>query len=188
MQDQITPPERWLPVVGFEGFYEVSDQGQVRSLPRIVEHPGSAKRRRHLMHVRGRMLRQTPNKDGYLVVKLYRAGRKWTTPVHRLVLEAFVGFAPVGHEVAHWNRAPADNSLQNLRWATRLENHADQVRHGTRVLGERCGRSKLTRSDVVEIRALLAEGVQCATIARRFGVRQQSIWQIKAGRTWKHVQ
>jgi hypothetical protein len=114
--------ERWLPVVGWEGLYEVSDQGRVRSLDRIV-HTKAGWSRRH----QGRTLRSLQC-HGYQTVELTSGHR---VSVHRLVLEAFVGPCPDGLECCHGVGGPSDNRLSNLRWDTRSENMYDRCRHGT---------------------------------------------------------
>lgn len=114
--------ERWKPVVGYEGIYEVSSSGLVRSLPRL----DSIGRR-----VGGRMLTILPHPSGHRQVKLSRDGRTVQGKLHRVVLEAFAGPAPLGCEVLHIDGNPADNSIGNLRWGTRSENMLDRVRHGT---------------------------------------------------------
>lgn len=117
--------ERWLPVVGYEGLYEVSNMGRVRGVDRLeVTKAGYTRQRR------GKVRSLKQNRDGYMVVMLSREGKRRTVKVHRLVLEAFVGPCPEGHEACHYNDDPADNRLQNLRWDTRSENLLDQVRNG----------------------------------------------------------
>jgi hypothetical protein len=120
-QDQITV-ERWLPVVGYEGLYEVSDWGNVRSLDRI------SRRGRTL---RGRPLAQTKCIYGYLSASLLKNGERKLVKIHKLVLEAFVCPRPEGMEVCHNNGHGADNRLSNLRWDTHASNNRDRVKHGT---------------------------------------------------------
>lgn len=115
--------ERWLPVPGFEGAYEVSDWGRVRSLNRIVTTKTGIKRR-----YQGRVLTPFASPSGHLRVNLGPAGKLL---VHRLVLEAFIGPCPSGQECCHDDGDPANNHLGNLRWDSRSENHLDRVRHGT---------------------------------------------------------
>lgn len=114
--------ETWLPVLGYEDSYEVSDLGRVRSLPRR-----DARGRRR----RGMLLAPRTNARNRLAVALYRDRVRADFQIHRLVLEAFVGPRPEGLEGCHWNGDPTDNRLVNLRWDTRKANSADSVRHGT---------------------------------------------------------
>lgn len=113
--------EQWRPVLGYEGYYEVSDFGRVRSLDRI-----GAQGRRY----QGTILAQMRGRTGYRQVNLHCSGQV-THLVHRLVLLAFAGPAPEGMEVRHRNGDRADNTLANLAWGTHLENMRDQREHGT---------------------------------------------------------
>lgn len=113
--------ERWLPVVGYEGAYEVSDKGRVRSLDRV-----NARGHR----LRGRELRPGKHSRGYLVVNLAGPEGIRQHLAHRLVLDAFVGPQPEKHAL-HWNDVPDDNRLDNLRWGTPSDNGRDSVRNGS---------------------------------------------------------
>jgi hypothetical protein len=119
--------EIWKDVPGYEGQYQVSNEGRVRSLDREIEQMsrwGSPYRRK----VDGVILRPGRMPAGHMSVSL---GRFNSQCVHKLVLLAFVGTAPDGHECLHENGDPADNRLENLRWGSRADNIRDAVRHGT---------------------------------------------------------
>jgi hypothetical protein len=121
--------ERWLPVVGAEGRYEVSDLGNVRSVDhrvRLVCHGVETTRQVH-----GRKLRPAPSRSGHLSAVI---GKGNTRLVHQLVLEAFVGPRPVGFETLHLNHQPADNRLENLVWGPRSENLRMDWAAGRRVV------------------------------------------------------
>lgn len=118
--------EKWRPVVGYEGAYEVSDQGRVRSVDRL----GSGRWGERVY--RGRVLRGSEHPvDHHVRVCLYRDGARERVFIHRLVLDAFVGPQPVGMEACHNNGDPTDNALRNLRWDTHSENLRDKRKHGT---------------------------------------------------------
>lgn len=115
----------WKPVVGWEGLYEVSDCGQIRSLGKtVVTKRGVVKK------YAGRALRQYPNSKGHLKVWLIRDGYRSHPYVHSVVLEAFVGPRPVGQQGLHFDDIPSNNSLENLRWGTPTENLRDCIRNG----------------------------------------------------------
>jgi hypothetical protein len=109
--------ERWLPVPGFEGMYEVSDMGRVRSWKRWGVDGA-------------RILKPHPDGDGYLKVALHRDSKRFDVAIHRLVPLAFIGPPPQGHEVRHLDGDPANNHLSNLRYGTQFENAQDRVAHG----------------------------------------------------------
>lgn len=119
--------EEWRAIPGFEGRYEISDQGRVRSLDRIVRRFQYGKWADQ--PVRGRLLKQSRAKSGHMVLMLGR--RSGIVLVHRLVLEAFSGPPPPGCECCHNNGDSTDNRIKNLRWDTRSGNNFDRVRHGT---------------------------------------------------------
>jgi hypothetical protein len=103
--------EEWRPIPGFEGLYEASNLGRIRS-PR-------------------RILKQRLNNMGYPVVELSKNGRSRESLVHRQVIKAFQGDPPPGMECRHLNGVSIDNRIENLAWGSRSENTADQVVHGT---------------------------------------------------------
>lgn len=120
--------EKWLPVPGYEGLYEVSALGCVRSLGRIIQ-VGNETRRKFgsVLH----LSRDGKASDGrYMYVGLSKDGVSKRCFVHRLVLEAFVGPCPEGMEALHGEGGSEDNRLVNLKWDTRAENNRDLVRQG----------------------------------------------------------
>jgi hypothetical protein len=123
------PMEGWLPVVGYEGQYEVSDQGQVRSVRRVVIRSNGRP-----YTVPACILKQFGggSDDSHQQVKLYRRKPDYSTEqVATLVLTAFEGSCPPGMEACHNDGNPFNNRRTNLRWDTRSENTFDMVRHGT---------------------------------------------------------
>ena len=118
--------EEWRPVVGFEGSYEVSNVGRVRSLDREIEvaHPSG---RRVPRILKGRILQPGTMKSGHQFLVL---GRGNGFCVHTLVLNAFKGPCPDGMECCHGDGDPANNVDDNLRWDTRQSNVLDMWRHG----------------------------------------------------------
>src|SRR5262245_17979400 len=108
-----TPEERWLPVVGYEGLYEVSDVGRVRGL------------------TRGGLLKLRVSTRGYWVCGLTKLGQQTEFRVHRLVATAFIG-PPSGErrEINHIDGDKLNNAVANLEWCTRAENCAHNGRMG----------------------------------------------------------
>jgi hypothetical protein len=109
--------EEWRDIPGFEGRYQVSDLGRVRSLDHRVRLVAKGVETTRLSP--SRVLRPAPHKSGHLMVML---GRKNNKDVHVLVARAFIGDPPPGHEVMHANHTPSDNRLSNLSYGTRSEN------------------------------------------------------------------
>lgn len=115
-------------MVGYEGRYEVSDRGSVRSLDRWVTYTGGKLGARHL-HL-GKVLK-VDERNGYALVPLSSNSKSRVAFVHRLVLEAFVGPRPIGMEACHYDGDRQNNNVTNLRWDTRSNNVKDCLRHGT---------------------------------------------------------
>ena len=123
--------EEWRPVRGFEGFYEVSTRGRVRSVPRVVEY-----RDGRVREYEGVVLAQSDNGYGYRVVTLSRSKScKKVRLVHQLVMEAFFGPRPEGLDTCHRDNDKTNNSLGNLRYDTRESNLAD-----SKTLADTCNR------------------------------------------------
>ena len=123
--------EQWRPVVGYEGLYEVSDQGQIKRVEGRVWN-----RRGFWITRKEGVLRPGTDSDGYLIVGLCKGGVRKTKKIHQQVLLAFVGSCPSGHQTRHLNGERKDNRLVNLSWGTHAENMADIERHGNRHRGE----------------------------------------------------
>lgn len=125
-------PEEWLPVVGYEGLYEVSNLGRVRSLDRLVGRFNS------YAVSPGRLIAIIPDTSGYPAVCLCRDGKSRRRRTYRLVAEAFLG-TPTDPklEVCHNDGDRMNPRVENLRWDTRSANHRDKRRHGTHNYGSR---------------------------------------------------
>lgn len=179
--------EEWRPVVGFEGFYEVSNVGRVRSTDTFLEIPASSQCRAHLRRRRGRILKTCLTTGGYPSVYLWKRheGRRYA--VHELVLPAFSGPRPEGHYGCHHDGNPLNNTAENLYWGTPKQNADDKRRHGTHREGEDMPWAKLTEEDVRRIRRLAGAFTQ-QELADEYGVYQQTISKIVRGEHWRHVQ
>lgn len=183
------PGELWKPVVGYEGFYEISNMGRVKSLARINPFPNrwgtmSSRllRERILRPVtighRGIAPRQVRH-----AVNLSMGGRSRVALLHRLVLEAFVGPCPDGMECCHNDGVASNNRIENLRWDTHAGNLRDKIAHGTSQHGERNARAKLTDAAVEVIRRERGVIPQ-RVLAAMFGVDQSTICLAQLGETW----
>lgn len=123
--------DEWRPVAGYEGYYEVTKTGLVRSLPR--HYPVKRKGRQFTQFRKGQLIAIRVGRQGYHTV--YLSAEALGKPgshhlVHRLVLAAFVGPCPDGLIGCHYDGNPANNNVENLRWDTHAANTADTLRHG----------------------------------------------------------
>lgn len=170
--------ETWLPISGYEGRYEVSDLGRVRSLDRWV---ANSKTSRRLLS--GQIIAPFLHTGGYAVVKLSRARSKVNLYIHRLVAGAFLP-ASLEREVLHQDGDKMNNAATNLRWGSRAENVADRFRLGEVAQGERHGMAKLSEA---QVRAVKADPREHAPIALEYGVSRSLVSMIKRGRIWAHL-
>lgn len=122
---------------------------------------------------------------------LYSGAAGRSLAAHRLVLEAFVGPCPPGHECCHNNSIPDDNRVENLRWDTPAGNGADRRINGEMPIGEDHKRSRLTEPQVMEILRLYRSKDRPKGFFRlmheRYGVSTGSISCITRGRNWRHL-
>lgn len=176
--------ESWLPVSEYEGLYEVSNLGRVRSLPRNGTLGG--------------ILAANPVRGGYLTVHLSKGNKQRRLLVSRLVATAFHGPCPDGLECAHLNGKRDDNRSRNLEWTTPVVNQGHRRIHGTTCEGERGGFTKLTAEKVLAIRRLQAIAVghwsrrangtmSQQEVADRFGISRQLVSAIWNRKVWRHL-
>lgn len=109
--------EIWKPVVGYEGVYEVSSFGKVRSLKRTRKGKCESE-----CGVKERLLKPSKHTKGYLVCGLSKDGKLKYFKVHRLVAEAFLPNPENKEQIDHINTIKTDNCISNLRWVTPKEN------------------------------------------------------------------
>lgn len=162
--------EQWKDIEGFEGLYEISDQGRLRSL-----HPRNY----------GRIIRQTKTLDGYRHTTLYKNGIRYPRRIAKLVMESFVGPKPSDiHQINHRNGKKDNNRRSNLEYVTPRENMIHASTNQLMAKGELHWKSKLTEANVVEIRTSKETGI---ALAKKFGMHKQTISLIKRRKLWTHV-
>lgn len=177
MQQDSTAPEEWRAVVGYEGWYEVSDHGRVR---RVAPGPRT--------YV-GRLMKpqRIGQKPGYWGVQLRRNGQVKTRAVHLLMADAFMPPKPSPlHEINHRDLDSWNNLLTNLEWMT----HADNVRHAFQGgaaksrQGARNANAKLTAADVLAIRRSSTSGID---LARTYNVSPSTISFVRRRMSWQDL-
>jgi len=168
--------ETWRDIEGYEGSYQVSDLGNVRSLDRLdaANHK-----------LKGQPRKPRLNPDGYFNVTLGKNGKLRTFLVHRLVAQAFIPNPDGKPVVNHLHGIKTDNRASELEWCTSKEN----VRHAidTGLHNPAASAAKLTEDDVQHIRWLAAEGIKQCVLAREWGVVPSCINNLLTGRNWSHV-
>lgn len=174
--------EFWKPVHGYEGAYEVSSLGLVRSLPRYVKHKSG-----HTQHAPGRLLKQILGSHGYPTVCLSAGGKAVRRTVHSIVAEAFIGPRPDGQLVRHLDGNALRPVADNLCYGTPKENQTDRFEHGTANIGEANPSARLTARDVLKIRRAKKDGRSFSSIASSYGISEATARDAVSGRTWGHV-
>ena len=171
MATEENTPEQWRAVVGYEGFYEVSNLGRVRSI-----RSGTAL-----------ILRAATN--GYVAACINVHGHKEKLLVHRLVLSAFVRPPKPGEVCNHLDFDKTNNRPDNLEWTTPRGNsaHAKAAGRMNTPLGERHGMAQLTDDDVRCIRRLCASGSSRYSVARLFSISEGHVGLIVVRKRWAHV-
>jgi hypothetical protein len=175
--------EEWRAVAAYEGLYEVSNIGRVKSIPRRVPKLGGK-----LYTVTGRILKQVVKaSSGHMRVYLSKEGRLTTFYVHRLVAVAFLGSIPRGFIVCHKVNDPTDNRVSNLYYGTPLDNQKDRIKDRTDLRGSACSWSKLSETDVYAIKSAVSNGIKQIDIARTYGVSAALVCNIVNKKVWKHT-
>lgn len=179
--------ELWRPISGYEGRYDVSSCGRVRSLTRkIMTESGKYKT------INGRILK--PRLEGhtiskrYLFVSLYKDGKEKQRKIHHLVLENFVGGRPPKMEGCHKDGNSLNNHVANLKWGTREDNTRDKIKHGHSARGERSATSVLKEDQVRMIRILAnAKGWTKKKIAEKYNIGETTVYDIINRKSWKFI-
>ncbi len=173
--------ELWKPVSGYEGCYEVSSLGRVRSLTRHVNHVNGT------CPKYGKILSQSPNTKGYLLVGLCVEGEQKTKTVHKLVALAFLVNPDDLPEVNHKDGNKSNNSDSNLEWSSGEDNIKHATRNGLRAKGKSLPSTKLSESDIPIIRLRIANGESFSKIGKSYGINHKAIIAIHTGRSWSYV-
>lgn len=185
MDGNQSPEVEWRPVKGWEGKYEVSNTGLVKSLARV-----SKRKDGHEFSLRERILWTRLNQLGYEVAGL--SNPTLGIIVHRLVAEAFIPNPENKRTVNHKDCDKTNNHVSNLEWCTHLENIRHAYENGlyhNRVVrrGDEHSNRKLSTEIVLDIMKELQLGTLPRTLGEKYGVNRRTICAIKIGQIWSHV-
>lgn len=179
--------EIWLPVKGYEGYYEVSNTGLVRSVERL--RSVTLKGEKHKYTIKPKILSAAKNARGYLFVSISNTGLSGgynSKVIHRLVAEAFVPNIKSKPFVNHIDGNKLNNNASNLEWCTNAENiqHAYRIGLIPKMKGVKNKNCKLREKDVLDI---YNSEASCVALAKVYSVGKSMINYIKSGKNWKHI-
>lgn len=179
--------EFWKDIKGYEGHYQVSDLGRVKSLARVVEiRKGIFGNKKELI------LNTAKDRKGYLRVKLCKKSDEFCSEnnkiIHRLVANEFLENPLNKPQVNHKNGIKDDNRVDNLEWATGSENVIHAFANNLKISqkGSEHGNSKLTEKEVLEIRAI-GRTKTLKEVAKIYNVDLSLISLILLKKAWKHL-
>jgi hypothetical protein len=176
--------EVWKDVLGLENFYQVSNMGKVKTMPREV-----IRGRGGVYKTPERLLNPSINSDGYYT-GIFRVNKKACNyKVHTLVALAFIGQIPKGMEVNHKNGIKTDNRVENLEIITKSQNikHAFNIGLNKPNKGEKNGNSKYTKEDAIKVKKLIKNGLTETQIVNEINCSIHFVRDIRRNRTWAHV-
>lgn len=175
--------EIWKDIPDYEGYYQVSNLGRVRSVDRRVSHPRSG-----FITLKGCILKPAISRL-YYGVNLSVNSVTRSVPVHTLVARAFLGANPDRLTINHIDGNKLNNRADNLEYCTHLQNVAHAIASGLwdSRKGQKHGMAKLCDSDISVIRQRLSLGESQSSIAKDYGVCQQTIQRINARKIWSHI-
>lgn len=175
--------EIWKDVIGYEGWYQVSSLGNVRSLPRMVRG-----RFNNSMRKPGKTLGIHPNSKGYATVSLgHGRGNSKSIKLHRLVLTHFKSNPHNYPEINHIDGNKLNNRVENLEWCNRKQNIAHAVKNELMYTrrGSECSR-KLTEAQaqfIKDNRGIIPK----RELMERFNIKYATVTSIQCGYSWKHL-
>lgn len=182
--EEIPEHEVWRNIRGYEGVYQVSNYGNIKSMERffIKNRTGGLKKMAVYQPERIRIKRY--NNKGYLYSSLWRNNTHKNVFIHRLVAIHFIKNYKSLPQVLHKDDDPKNAKWDNLEWGTQSKNIQDAVNRGRGFRGAMNGNSKLKEVDIPEIRKLISEGVPSRKIAKMYGVTKTPILWIRNNKSW----
>lgn len=179
--------EEWRDIPGYEGMYQISSFGRVKSLSRkIVKDFIDG---RHAEHISQEIILSPCSARGYKRVILHKNGEGRRFLVHRLVAEAFVDNPNCEKIVNHLDGNKTNNVPENLEWCDYSRNMQHAFDEGIRGKHENHPRSKFTNAQVLEIRKRRREhGITSTQIAKEYGMSTTNAKDIINGKTWKGLE
>jgi hypothetical protein len=176
-----TQQEIWKPIPGWDGYYEISNLGNVMRCYRIVFKPRRLK-------YKSQIIKPWKDRNGYLLVTLRRLDERRHMQVHRIVATVFIDNPDNKPQINHNDCNKTNNIYSNLQWVTQNENMKHASDNGLLAIGERNKSSKLNTDNVLKIKELIKCGTRVMDVHKEFSfVTPSAIRNIKNNITWKHL-
>jgi hypothetical protein len=174
--------EVWKDIVGYEGSYQISNKGRVKSLKRIIYRSDGVKQ-----SYGGLLKTQYKSKRGYMISSLCKNGKSQKSKIHRLIAIHFIPNPDNKPKINHIDGNKLNNNLDNLEWCTDMENSQHAWKTGLiDNKGSKNGMSKLTKSEVLNIRNLKGK-ITYREIAEKHNISNANAWLIANKKRWKHI-
>lgn len=176
--------EVWKPIINYEGIYEISNLGKIKSFPKDRFCFG------HKRTESTKLIKtDTFHPSGYRFVTLIKDKVRKSYAVHRLVGIHFIDNPENLPQINHKDTIKTNNIYSNLEWCTNFYNQQHAIENGlvNYVKGEKHGGAKLKEIDIPVIRRLFSEGLNKHQIAEIYGIHPKHAYSINMGKAWKHV-
>jgi len=181
---KVNSMEDWKDIIGYEGLYQVSNMGNVKSLPRLTRALNGA-----IMPFKGKSLIPQIDKGGYCRVSLRKNSIAILHSVHRLVAMHFLQNPYNFDEVNHKNGIKTDNRATELEWCNRSYNKT----HSYRVLGQKkmngvnSGMAKVTPSDIANMKIDYQTMKSYSKVGTKYNISGTQAWRILTKKAWQHL-
>ena len=178
--------EIWKDIPGYEGLYQASTLGNIRSLDKIVPKWNKPYKRK----VKGKILKKNLINGGYLAISLHKNKEQKSYKISRLIAKTFIPNPNNKPEVNHINSIRTDDRVSNLEWCTRSENMLHSYKYGNNTqVGSNNASSKLTDEKVIKMRSMYkTKKYKQKELAKIFNVSKITAHNVLRHKTWTHLE